>query len=98
MQAVEADCTNHLMLLRSKVVVVSDKGKGFIRSQVSVKELNKHEPLMMCRNFTFLSKPSQLRRDGTIVAGTSLLATGQAAFRRQELYAGLFTERGRLHC
>jgi len=52
-QAVEADCANHLMLLRPKVVVVSDKGKGFIRSQVSVKELNKDEPLMMCRKLPF---------------------------------------------
>ena len=85
------------MLLRSKVAVVSDKEKTPIhRGQVSVKELNKLEPLKMCRNNSFLSKLWNTTGNKITVTETSLLVTGQAALRRQELYTGLFTEHGKL--
>jgi hypothetical protein len=44
------------MLLCSKGMVVSDKLKGLVKVQVSVKELNANEPLMKCRNGSSLLK------------------------------------------
>ena len=48
--------TNRLMLLCPKGMVVSDKLKGLVKVQVSVKELNVNEPLKKCRNGSLLLK------------------------------------------
>ena len=42
--AVQTGFANRLMLLCSKGMVVSDKLKGLVKVQVSVKELNESEP------------------------------------------------------
>jgi hypothetical protein len=63
---------------------------------VSVKKLNANEPLMICRKDTLLTKLSDLCTDRKTVTGNCLLVTGQPALRRQELYTGFYTKRGKL--
>jgi len=47
---VQAQATNHPLLLRSRGVVVSESGKGRARpDQVRIEETNASEPLMTCR-------------------------------------------------
>jgi Reverse transcriptase (RNA-dependent DNA polymerase) len=62
--AVQAEASNHLLLLRSRGVVVSETGNGWVRpGQVWVVKSNASEPLMTCRK----------RRDDVETAGESLL-------------------------
>ena len=47
---VQAQASNHPLLLRLRGVVVSELGKGRVRpDQVSIEETNASEPLMTCR-------------------------------------------------
>ncbi len=47
---VQAQASNHPLLLRLRGVVVSELGKGRVRpDQVSIEETNESEPLMTCR-------------------------------------------------
>jgi hypothetical protein len=60
---VQAQASNHPLLLRLRGVVVSELGKGRARpDQVSVEETNASEPLMTCRK----------RRDDVETTGQSL--------------------------
>jgi hypothetical protein len=55
--AVQAEASNHLLLLRLRGVVVSEIGKGRTRfGQVWVVKSNASEPLMTCRNVETMSK------------------------------------------
>ena len=55
--AVQAEASNHLLLLRLRGVVVSEIGKGQTRfGQVWVVKSNASEPLMTCRNVETMSK------------------------------------------
>lgn len=76
--AVQAEASNHPLLLRSRDAVVSELGKGRARpGQVRIVESNASEPLMKCRK----------RRDDVKTEGESLsreesgrhLTTAQAA-------------------
>ena len=61
--AVQAEASNHPLLLRSRDVVVSELGKGRARpGQVGTVESNASEPLMKCRK----------RRDDVKTGGQSL--------------------------
>jgi retron-type reverse transcriptase len=61
--AVQAEASNHPLLLRSRDVVVSELGKGWARpGQVRIVESNASEPLMTCRK----------RRDDVKTVGESL--------------------------
>ena len=49
--AVQAEASNHPLLLPLREVVVSEMGKGRARPcQVRIRETNASEPLMTCRN------------------------------------------------
>lgn len=55
--AVQAEASNHLLLLRLRGVVVSEIGKGQSRiGQVGFAKSNASEPLMTCRNLETMSK------------------------------------------
>ena len=88
---------NHLMLLRSKGVVVSDEEKAAISCQVSEEKMSASEPLMTHR------KGSKTLPEGVSgnsarrsVDGACLRATRQPVHRRHDLVTGFSMERGNL--
>lgn len=89
--------SNHPMLLRTKVVVVSDGEKADLIRQVSDEKVSASEPLMTHRNGFQLLSERVLGDDARINVGdTCLRTTWQSVFRRHELITGLDTERGNL--
>lgn len=80
---------NHLMLLRSKDVVVSDEEKADSIRQVSDEKVSASEPSMTRRNhLQTLSKQESVRNSWISVGATCLRTTRQPAYRRHELIAG----------
>jgi group II intron reverse transcriptase/maturase len=66
--AVQAEASNHLLLLRLRDVVVSELGKGPARrDQVRTVESNESEPLMTCRK-----RRDDVETGGSRYSGTSL--------------------------
>lgn len=89
--------SNHPMLLRSKVVVVSDGEKADLIRQVSDEKVSASEPLMTHRNgLKSLSKRVVVGTAPISVDVTCLRSTWQPVYRRHELITGLDTERGNL--
>ena len=89
--------SNHPMLLRSKVVVVSAGEKADLIRQVSDGKVSASEPLMTHRNaFQLLSKRAEACTARISVGVTCLRTTWQPVYRRHELITGLDTERGNL--
>jgi hypothetical protein len=93
-------CANHLKVLCSKGMVLNVQAKGIvIRYQVSVKKLNASESLKTCRKGLLVDKTIGIP---VLIGGLQwincLLAAGQPALRRQELYTGFYSERERLPC
>ena len=85
------------MLLRSKVVVVSDGEKADLIRQVSDEKVSASEPLMTHRNaFQLLSKRAEACTARISVDVTCLRSTWQPVYRWHELITGLDTERGNL--
>ena len=85
------------MLLRSKVVVVSDGEKADLIRQVRDEKVSASEPLMTHRNaFQLLSKRAEACTARISVRVTCLRTTWQPVYRRHELITGLDTERGNL--
>jgi hypothetical protein len=85
------------MLLRSKVVVVSDGEKADLICQVRDEKVSASEPLMTHRNaFQLLSKWAEACTARISVGVTCLRTTWQPVYRRHELITGLDTERGNL--
>ena len=85
------------MLLRSKVVVVSDGEKADFIRQVRDEKVSASEPLMTHRNaFQLLSKRAEACTARISVGVTCLRTTWQPVYRRHELITGLDTERGNL--
>jgi len=85
------------MLLRSKVVVVSDGEKADLIRQVRDEKVSASEPLMTHRNaFQLLSKRAEACTARISVGVTCLRTTWQPVYRRHELITGLDTERGNL--
>ena len=85
------------MLLRSKVVVVSDGEKADLIRQVRDEKVSASEPLMTHRNaFQLLSKRAEACTARISVGVTCLQTTWQPVYRRHELITGLDTERGNL--
>lgn len=85
------------MLLRSKVVVVSDGEKADLIRQVRDEKVSASEPLMTHRNaFQLLSKRAEACTARISVGDTCLRTTWQPVYRRHELITGLDTERGNL--
>jgi hypothetical protein len=85
------------MLLRSKVVVVSDGEKADLICQVRDEKVSASEPLMTHRNaFQLLSKRAEACTARISVGVTCLRTTWQPVYRRHELITGLDTERGNL--
>ena len=69
--AVQAEATNHPLLLPLREVVVSEMGKGSARHcQVRTVESNESEPLMKCRNSKKTSKPGCIENPGKSLGGT----------------------------
>jgi hypothetical protein len=90
--------SNHPMLLRSKVVVVSDGEKADLIRQVSDEKVSASEPLMTHRNgFQLLPKRVAVGSARISVGETCLRTTWQPVYRRHELITGLDTERGNLN-
>jgi hypothetical protein len=80
---------NHLMLLRSKDVVVSDEGKADLIRQVSDEKVSASEPLITRRNTCqMLPKREAAHTSRISVDRTCLWTTWQPAYRRQDLIAG----------
>ena len=68
---VQAEATNHPLLLPLREVVVSEMGKGSARHcQVRTVESNESEPLMKCRNSKKTSKPGCIENPGKSLGGT----------------------------
>jgi len=89
--------SNHPMLLRSKVVVVSDGEKADLIRQVRDEKVSASEPLMTHRNaFQLLSKRAEACTARISVDVTCLRSTWQPVFRRHESITGLGVERGNL--
>lgn len=89
--------SNHPMLLRPKVVVVSDGEKADLIRQVSDEKVSASEPLMTHRNgFQLLPKRVAVGSARISVDVTCLRSTWQPVYRRHELITGLDTERGNL--
>ena len=91
---------NHLKVLYLKDMVLNVQAKGIgLRYQVSVKKLNASESLKTCRKGLFVDKTIGIV---VLIGGLQrincLLAAGQPALRRQELYTGFYSERERLSC
>ena len=91
---------NHLKVLYSKDIVLNVQAKGIgLRYQVSVKKLNAIESLKTCRKGLVVDKTIGIV---VLIGGLQrincLLAVGQPALRRQELYTGFYSERERLPC
>ena len=85
------------MLLRSKVVVVSDGEKADLIRQVRDEKVSASEPLMTHRNaFQLLSKRAEACTARISVGVTCLRTTWQPVYRRHELITGLDTERWNL--
>ena len=85
------------MLLRSKVVVVSDGEKADLIRQVRDEKVSASEPLMTHRNaFQLLSKRAEACTARISVDVTCLRSTWQPVYRWHELITGLDTERGNL--
>lgn len=85
------------MLLRSKVVVVSDGEKADLIRQVRDEKVSASEPLMTHRNaFQLLSKRAEACTARISVGDTCLRTTWQPVYRGHELITGLDTERGNL--
>ena len=85
------------MLLRSKVVVVSDGEKADLIRQVRDEKVSASEPLMTHRDaFQLLSKRAEACTARISVGVTCLRTTWQPVYRRHELITGLDTERGNL--
>ena len=81
--------SNHLMLLRSKDVVVSDEEKADPIRQVSDEKVSASEPSLTRRNgFQALSKREAAHTSRISVDATCLRTTRQPAYRRHELIAG----------
>lgn len=81
--------SNHLMLLRSNDVVVSDEETADSIRQVSDEKVSASEPLLTRRNTVQeLPKRERARVSRTSVGATCLRTTRQPAYRRHELIAG----------
>jgi hypothetical protein len=88
---------NHLVLLRSKDVVVSDGETADWICQVCDEKVSVSEPLMTRRYpFQTLSKRGAAQIPWNSVDRTCLWATRQPAYRRHELIAGPDAERENL--
>ena len=93
----QGQAPNHPMLLRLRVVVVSDGEKADVIRQVSDEKMSENEPLMTHRKvFQMLSKRVQVGGARTSVDVTCLRSTRQPVFRWHELITGLDMERGNL--
>ena len=93
----QGQAPNHPMLLRLRVVVVSDGEKADMIRQVRDEKMSENEPLMTHRKvFQMLSKRVQVGGARTSVDVTCLRSTWQPVFRWHELITGLDTERGNL--
>lgn len=80
---------NHLMLLRSKDVVVSDGETADLIRQVCDEKVSASEPLMTRRNeFQTLQKREAAHTSRISVDRTCLWTTWQPAYRRHELITG----------
>jgi len=89
--------SNHPMLLRSKVVVVSVGEKADLIRQVRDEKVSASKPLMTHRNaFQLLSKRAEACTARISVDVTCLRSTWQPVYRWHELITGLDTERGNL--
>ncbi len=85
--------SNHLMLLRSKDVVVSDEDKADLIRQVSDEKVSASEPSLTRRKgFQTLSKREAAHTSPISVDATCLRTTWQPAYRRHELITGLDAE------
>ena len=81
--------SNHPMVLRSKVVVVSDGEKADLIRQVSDEKVSASEPLMTHRNgFQTLPKQEAAQISWISVGATCLRTTWQPAYSRHDLIAG----------
>ena len=90
---VQAEATNHPLLLPLREVVVSEMGKGSARHcQVRTVESNESEPLMRCRKFQEVVKTgvyAGLREESVRNLFTAQMATGiKAARTRSRLLCG----------
>jgi hypothetical protein len=91
---------NHLKVLCSKGMVLNVQAKGIVLTvsgeckeaerKCFVEDVSKG--IIRWQNYWYP------RADRRIVAESCLLATGQPALRRQELYTGFYSERERLSC
>lgn len=89
--------SNHPMLLRSKVVVVSDGEKADLIRQVRDEKVSASEPLMTRRYlFQTLPKREAAQISWISVDRACLWTTRQPAYRRHELIAGPDAERENL--
>jgi hypothetical protein len=85
--------SNHLMLLRSKDVVVSAEEKADSIRQVSDEKVSASEPSLTRRKgFQALSKREAAHTSRISVDATCLRTTRQLAYRRHELITGLDAE------
>jgi hypothetical protein len=85
--------SNHLMLLRSKDVVVSDEEKADSIRQVCDEKVSASEPSLTRRKgFQALSKREAAHTSRISVDATCLRTTWQPAYRRHELITGLDAE------
>ena len=81
--------SNHLMLLRSKDVVVSDEETADSIRKVCDEKVSASEPLLTRRNgLQTLSKQEAAHSSWISVGATCLRTTRQPAYRRHELIAG----------
>ena len=81
--------SNHLMLLHSKDVVVSDGEIADSIREVSDEKVSASEPLLTRRNgFQTLPKQEAAQISWISVGATCLRTTRQPAYRRHELIAG----------
>ena len=93
----QGQAPNHPMLLRLRVVVVSDGEKAAMSRQVSDGKMsNSESPLTHRKVFQKLSKRVQVGGTRISVDVTCLRSTRQPVFRRHEPITGLDVERGNL--
>jgi hypothetical protein len=93
----QGQAPNHPMLLRLRVVVVSDGEKAAMSRQVSDGKMsNSESPLTHRKVFQKLSKRVQVGGTRISVDVTCLRSMRQPVFRRHEPITGLDVERGNL--